>query len=79
METTNDTYEILNRSFEMVIQYYFRNVKKFPCKLNLALLMFDMLCLCKQSRSRSVGLVIKFVIKYVNLYQQPGSSNLTEN
>ena len=34
----------------------------------------DIPCLCKLCRSRSVAL---FVIKYVNLYQQPGSSNLT--
>ena len=38
-------------------------------------------CLCKQHRSRSVGLAnwsgsALFVIKYVNLHQQHGSSNL---
>ena len=39
-------------------------------------------CLCKQCRSRSVGFFrsqliwIYTVIKYVNLYPQPGSSNL---
>ena len=44
--------------------------------LNLVLLNLDMSCLCKQCRSRSVGLEANwsrsalFAIKYVNLYQQ---------
>ena len=45
----------------------------------------DMPCLCKQCRSRSVGFFEEanwswsalFVIQYVNMYQQPGSNNLT--
>ena len=52
--------------------------------LTLVLLNPDRSCLCKQCRSRSVGFwrsqliwSTLFVIKYVNLYQQSGSSNLT--
>ena len=48
--------------------------------LTLVLLNQDMPCLCKQWRSRSVGFSWSgstlFVIKYVNLYQQPGSRYL---
>ena len=48
--------------------------------LTLVLLNLDMPCLCKQGRSRSEEAnwseSALFVIKYVNLYQQPGSSNL---
>ena len=50
-------------------------------KLTLVLLNPDIPWLCKQCRSRSVeeanwsGSAL-FVIKYVNLYQQSGSSNL---
>ena len=56
--------------------------------LTLVLLNLDMSCLCKQCRSRSVdpdqlapeeanwsGSTL-FVIKYVNFYEQPSSSNL---
>ena len=52
-------------------------------RLTLVLLNPDIPCLCKQCRSRSVGFwrsqliwTALFVILYVNLYQQPGSSNL---
>ena len=50
--------------------------------LTLVLLNPDIPCLYKQYRSRSVGFEANwsasalFPIKYVNLYQQPGSSNL---
>ena len=49
--------------------------------LTVVLLNPDMSCLCKQCRSRSVGEAnwsgsALFVIQNVNLYQQPGSSNL---
>ena len=49
--------------------------------LALGLLNQDMPCLFKQYISRSVGFCnwsgsALFAIKYVNLYQQPGSSNL---
>ena len=54
--------------------------------LTLVLLNPVMSCLCKQCRSRSVGFWSSeeasrsgsalFAIKYVNLYQQSGSSNL---
>ena len=50
------------------------------CILNLVLLNPHMPFLCKQCRSRSVAFnrsgSAVFVIKYVNLYQQPGSSIL---
>ena len=45
----------------------------------LVLLKSDIPCPCKQCRSRSVANWSRsalFAIKYVNLYQQPGSSNL---
>ena len=50
------------------------------CCLTLVLLSPDMPCLYKQCRSRSeeanwYGSAL-FAIKYVNMYQQPGSSNL---
>ena len=51
--------------------------------LTLVKLNPDIPCLCKQCRSRSVGPEeanwsgsALFVIQYVNLYQQPWSSNL---
>ena len=43
-------------------------------KLTLVLLNPDMSCLCKQFISRSGSAL--FVIKFMNLYQQPGSSNV---
>ena len=51
--------------------------------ITLVLLNLDIPCLCKQCRSRSVGFFrsqliwICTVCHYVNLYQYPGSSNLT--
>ena len=51
-------------------------------QLNPSLAEHDMPCLSKQCRSRSVGLEANwsesalFVIKYVNIYQKHGSSNL---
>ena len=51
--------------------------------ITLVLLIPDIPCLCKQCRSRSVGFLrtnwsgsTLFVIENVNLYQEPGSSNL---
>ena len=49
-------------------------------ELTLVLLNPDISCFCKQCRSRSVGFWFGsalFAFKYVNLYQQSGSSNLT--
>ena len=43
-------------------------------QLTLVLLNPDIPCIGKQCRSRSGSAL--FAIKYVNLYQQPGSSNL---
>ena len=43
--------------------------------LTLVLLCLDVPCLCKECISRSVGF-FRLVIQYVNLYQQPCSSNL---
>ena len=42
--------------------------------LTLVLLNPDMSCLCKQCISRSGSAL--FAIKYVDLYQQPGSGNM---
>ena len=53
--------------------------------LTLVLLNQDMPCLCKQCRSRSVrfeeadwsvSALFQFIIQLMNLYHQPGSSNL---
>ena len=60
---------------------YYYNASVIPVVphfLTLALLNKDIPCLCKQCRSEEAnwsGSTL-FVIKYVNLYQQPGSSNL---
>ena len=58
-------------------------LKMYPVHLTLVQLNPDMPCLCKQCRSRSVGfwrnqLICIYTICHwnVNLYQQPGSSNL---
>ena len=49
-------------------------------QLNPSLAEQDMPCLSKECRSRSVGFnwsgYALFVIQYVNMHQQPGSSNL---
>ena len=58
------------------------NLKIVSFTLNLVLLNLDMSYFCKHCRSRSVGSVLfviifaLFVIKYVNLYQQPESNFL---
>ena len=53
------------------------------CVLQLWSCWLDIPCLCKQCRSRSVGFfrsqqiwICTVCIKYLNLYQQPWSSNL---
>ena len=70
------------------ICFLWRNKKIYPkiinwySSLTLVLLNPDIPCLCKQPRSRSVGFWRSQLIwsctvcHYVNLYQQPGSSNL---
>ena len=61
--------------------FYGAQVRYATNSLNLVLLTPDIPCLHKQCRSRSVSFFrtliwIYTVIKYVNLYQQLGSSNL---
>ena len=74
----------LNHSFDHLEGYVLANKASFALKQNvtltLVLLNPDMSCLYKWCRSRSVGFFRSgstlFAIKYVNLYQQSGSSNL---
>ena len=52
----------------------FNRTRNILISLNLSLAEHDMSCLSKQCRNRSGSAL--FVIKYVNFYQNPGSSNL---
>ena len=61
--------------FSTSLQVYF-NYPKYWDTLTLVLLNPDMPCLCKPSEEANWSESALFVIKYVNLYQQSGSSNL---
>ena len=69
------TYRGTNKKKKNQIHLYFfilswQQSENYQIIFNSSLVEHDMPCLSKQCRSRSV------VIKYVNFYQKPGSSNL---